>query len=59
MTENIILMSYSDKPILSQATSKIDMPVNYQARIQTTSPVFWDTVRFARKNIEMYFPFLT
>ena len=29
MTENIILMSYSDKSILSQATRKIDMPVNY------------------------------
>ena len=30
-----------------------------QARIQTTSPVFWDTVRTARKSIEMHFQFLT
>ena len=29
MTENIILTSYSDKSIFSQATCKIDMPVNY------------------------------
>ena len=29
MTENIILTSYSDKSILSQASCKIDMPVNY------------------------------